>query len=721
MPYSRVEDLPSAVRGKLRGKKLRQWMHVFNSAYDRHGDESRAFAEAWSTAQKMEKAMSDFQVFLPIAKVDEKKRTVSGYASTPTKDSDGEIVTLEAVRSALPDYMTWGNIREMHALKAVGVAKEANMDTKGLFLTAKIVDDNAWNKCLEGVYKGFSIGGRKLAKEGDKITEIELTEVSVVDRPANPDCKITLAKSRKEHAEGYLVKPKSEKTSEQKALVKMARAVELLAKDGPPAAHDGFSLPAPVDKTIPETTIPAKEPDGVDSPKDDKPEENVTRKTEPDTTKGGDAPGEGDKPYGNVEYADPGHQADGKKRYPVDNEKHIRAAWSYINKPKNAAKYSPGHASSVRSKIVSAWKKKIHPDGPPSVSKKIAKKLKKLEKRQRMAEFLNNRFALRRAAPALEIAEAEDDSLEKFELRKSGDETMEDNKEDKIEFAKTGDPLADAVGRLLAKAAEPPLTKRLAMADDNVRKARKAMKECRKAIEQAHKMHKAAYFAKADGAKPSGDGDSFDHAGAMEKLQKAYGELDKARIFGKAAIGDIAKASGSVGQSGQQAGDSDSPYYEVPPGVKHLGISALAGAGPGTPGGGGQPPEYPGDGSVYSGKASVSDDLKKYAKDGQIPAAVAELLIAKGRTEAELEALRRVPASAGRRPYAFDITKAVGGAEPNQDNRSLFEGVDVAALGSGDERAHTEASAKVIGNFLTSGKFGKSVLDPTFRGAAGSK
>jgi hypothetical protein len=49
----------------------------------------------------------------------------------------------------------------------------------------------------------------------------------------------------------------------------------------------------------------------------------------------------------------------------------------------------------------------------------------------------------------------------------------------------------------------------------------------------------------------------------------------------------------------------------------------------------------------------------------------------------------------------------------------LFEGVDVNALNGGDERAHTEASARVIGNFLTSGQFGKSVLDPSFRGAAG--
>lgn len=40
------------------------------------------------------------------------------------------------------------------------------------------------------------------------------------------------------------------------------------------------------------------------------------------------------KPYGNVAYADP---KNGK--YPIDTAAHAKAAWSYINMPKNAAKY----------------------------------------------------------------------------------------------------------------------------------------------------------------------------------------------------------------------------------------------------------------------------------------------------------------------------------------------------------------------------------------------
>lgn len=63
------------------------------------------------------------------------------------------------------------------------------------------------------------------------------------------------------------------------------------------------------------------------------------------------------KPYGDVEYADSGLQPDGKKRYPLDSEEHCRAAWSYINMPRNAAKYSPDELARIKGKIRSALKR----------------------------------------------------------------------------------------------------------------------------------------------------------------------------------------------------------------------------------------------------------------------------------------------------------------------------------------------------------------------------
>ena len=73
--------------------------------------------------------------------------------------------------------------------------------------------------------------------------------------------------------------------------------------------------------------------------------------------RGGDAPGEGDKPYGNVHYADPGYQGDKQKRYPVDTKEHAQAAWSYISKDSNAAKYSSGDLAKVKASIKAACKK----------------------------------------------------------------------------------------------------------------------------------------------------------------------------------------------------------------------------------------------------------------------------------------------------------------------------------------------------------------------------
>jgi hypothetical protein len=63
------------------------------------------------------------------------------------------------------------------------------------------------------------------------------------------------------------------------------------------------------------------------------------------------------EPYGNVAYADPGYQPDKKKRYPLDTETHIRAAWSYINKAKNAAKYTSSQLASIKGKIRSAMRR----------------------------------------------------------------------------------------------------------------------------------------------------------------------------------------------------------------------------------------------------------------------------------------------------------------------------------------------------------------------------
>lgn len=132
--------------------------------------------------------------YTKISKVDEAKRMVYGYCTTESVDSHGEIVSKEAIRKAWQAYMEYGNVREMHQPSAVGVTKEYSHDEVGTWIGVKVVDDTAWEKVKEGVYKAFSIGGRVTLKVDNIIKGLILSEISLVDRPACPDAKITVIK-----------------------------------------------------------------------------------------------------------------------------------------------------------------------------------------------------------------------------------------------------------------------------------------------------------------------------------------------------------------------------------------------------------------------------------------------------------------------------------------------------------------------------------------------
>ena len=64
-------------------------------------------------------------------------------------------------------------------------------------------------------------------------------------------------------------------------------------------------------------------------------------------------PEEGVREYGDVEFADTKNH-----KYPIDTEKHIRAAWSYINHKDNAAKYDADEVETIKRRIKAAAKKK---------------------------------------------------------------------------------------------------------------------------------------------------------------------------------------------------------------------------------------------------------------------------------------------------------------------------------------------------------------------------
>jgi hypothetical protein len=142
------------------------------------------------------------------------QRVVVGYASSERIDGQNDIVDSEALQQALDDYMQWANLREMHQPKAVGKVLQAT-PVKGkirlsdgtvlvnpLRIIAKIVDEDAWQKVKSGILKGFSIGGKVVnsvtqkinGKDIRRITGLTLNEISLVDRPANPDARIVMMK-----------------------------------------------------------------------------------------------------------------------------------------------------------------------------------------------------------------------------------------------------------------------------------------------------------------------------------------------------------------------------------------------------------------------------------------------------------------------------------------------------------------------------------------------
>src|SRR5580704_17873205 len=116
---------------------------------------------------------------------------VYGIATSEAVDQQGEIVRADAIRAAIPDYMRFPALREMHQLSAAGTTLEAEVCEDGTTrIVAHVVDPVAVAKVRNQVYRGFSIGGRVTQREAgnpNTITGLVLNEISLVDRPANPE------------------------------------------------------------------------------------------------------------------------------------------------------------------------------------------------------------------------------------------------------------------------------------------------------------------------------------------------------------------------------------------------------------------------------------------------------------------------------------------------------------------------------------------------------
>lgn len=151
--------------------------------------------------------MGDAYGFVPIlkfSKTDDGTLIVEGPATDSNIDRDRQIADPAWLAKSMPKwYREGGNIREQHdGKRAVGTAIHYEKHDDGQhWIKAEVVDPIAITKVEKKVLRGFSFGARNARVEVDKaasggrIVDGDIFEVSLVDRPANPNCMFTVAKA----------------------------------------------------------------------------------------------------------------------------------------------------------------------------------------------------------------------------------------------------------------------------------------------------------------------------------------------------------------------------------------------------------------------------------------------------------------------------------------------------------------------------------------------
>lgn len=161
-------------------------------------------------AANEDNTMDTLSLFVPVLKVDAKQHIVYGTAVAEVADRANEIFDY---KSSKPEFEKWssdiekstdgkskGNVRSMHGKVAAGKLTDIGFDDerKAIDVAAKIVDEDEWKKVEEGVYTGFSIGGKYLKRwqDGDlKRYTAAPSEISLVDLPCVPTATFSLIKA----------------------------------------------------------------------------------------------------------------------------------------------------------------------------------------------------------------------------------------------------------------------------------------------------------------------------------------------------------------------------------------------------------------------------------------------------------------------------------------------------------------------------------------------
>lgn len=155
-----------------------------------------------------------FDVEIDPNDIDTSQRIVVGFATLDNLDSSNDIVTAEASMKAFEQFH--GNVRLMHESRPVGKVISSQPavyfdpvtgeEHSGIQVSVRIskAAEDVWTMCQDGTLSGFSIGGEVLkaskiyseqyGKAVKYIDDYRLTELSLVDSPANAYANITAIK-----------------------------------------------------------------------------------------------------------------------------------------------------------------------------------------------------------------------------------------------------------------------------------------------------------------------------------------------------------------------------------------------------------------------------------------------------------------------------------------------------------------------------------------------
>ena len=328
--------------------------------------------------------MSKAQMFAQLVKIDPAQRLVYGRMCQEVADPGGEVFDYA---SSKPYFEKWsqetsdatggkslGNVRAMHQPVAAGKVTEMTFhdDERAIDICTKVVDDAEWTKVEEGVYTGFSIGGDYVKKwkdgEAQRYTANPI-EVSLVDKPMIPTAM-------------FFDVMKADGTVMRKAF-KSADATDPAPGDAPvsdaAAADAQVGSPAVVVPAVasgaggeaeardPDTNndethagAPAREGDDVPDVQVDGTAEEVLALGAMMTTNKLSM----SKVLAIVKaHVEPAHAvklfADPvNKKYPLDNDAQILAAWNFAHQDAAITKYDPDALDVLRANISAAWESK---------------------------------------------------------------------------------------------------------------------------------------------------------------------------------------------------------------------------------------------------------------------------------------------------------------------------------------------------------------------------